>query len=141
MNPITRPGTYARKIGMTQPMTGPIATSSSSRQGLETQTLNPTQARVRADATAKRTVGRSPEAGALRRVRPPSRPEGSDPGSPPATEISSSIGTFARTTDRYSCSQKMTMIPWNVPSGPNSGNAVVAISRSTPSRPVIRSRA
>lgn len=41
----------------------------------------------------------------------------------------------------YNCSQKMTMIPWNAPSGPNSGNAVVAISRSTPSRPVIHSRA
>jgi hypothetical protein len=48
---------------------------------------------------------------------------------------------FTRTADHHSCSQKMTMIPWNSPSGPNSGNAVAAIPRSTPSRPVIRSRA
>ena len=32
-------------------------------------------------------------------------------------------------------SQKMTMMPWNSSSGPNSGNAVVAMSRLTPSKP------
>ena len=46
-----------------------------------------------------------------------------------------------RGTDPYFSSQKMTMIPWNAASGPNNGNAVNAISRSTPSRPAIRSRA
>ena len=34
---------------------------------------------------------------------------------------------LTRTAGTYPCSQKMTMIPWNSSSGPNSGNAVVAI--------------
>ena len=44
---------------------------------------------------------------------------------------------LTRTASPTPCSQKMTMIPWNSSSGPNSGNAVVAISRLTPSSPVI----
>ncbi len=39
---------------------------------------------------------------------------------------------------RVYASQKKTMIPWNSPSGPSSGKAVVATSRSAPSRPVMR---
>ena len=71
MNQITRPGMYARKIGITQPITGPSAASSSLRHGFDTQMLNATQANVRAIAIANRTVGRSPEAGAARLLKPP----------------------------------------------------------------------
>ena len=79
-------------MGITQPMTGPIATSSSSRHGSDTQTLNATHASVSAKAIAKRTVGRRPRAGALRRVRPPNRSRGGrTTGSPSETAISSSI--------------------------------------------------
>ena len=53
MNQITSPGMYARKIGITQPITGPSAASSSLRHGCDTQMLNPTQASVRAIATSE----------------------------------------------------------------------------------------
>ena len=71
-------------------MTGPIASSSSPLHVPDTQTLNPTHARVRVNAIAKRTLGRRPEAGALRHVRPPrGRRDGRrDPRSPSATAIS-----------------------------------------------------
>ena len=74
MNQITSPGMYARKIGITQPITGPIAASSSLRHGSDTQMLNPTQNSVKVKATRNRTVGRSPEAGASRRTKPPNSP-------------------------------------------------------------------
>ena len=48
-------------------MTGPIAAPSSSLHGPDTQTLNATQAKVRTNAIAKRTVRRSPEAGSYPR--------------------------------------------------------------------------
>src|SRR5215467_7278833 len=57
---------------MTHAMTGPSAASSSSLHGPDTQTANATHAIVSVDAITKRMVGRSPEAGAARRVRPPS---------------------------------------------------------------------
>ena len=72
MNPITRPGTYASRIGISQAITGPIASSRSCRHGSDTTTAKPTQAAVSTAAPANRTVGRSPTVGARRRVRPPS---------------------------------------------------------------------
>src|SRR6185437_13674291 len=90
MNQMMRPGMYARKIGITQAMTGPIASSSSPLHIRDTQTLNPTHARVRVNAIAKRTLGRRPDAGALRQIRPPRgrSDERRDPRSPSATAIS-----------------------------------------------------
>src|SRR6478672_4981657 len=74
-------------------MTGPIAFSSSPLHGPDAQTLNATHAAVSANAIANRTVGRSPDAGAWRRVRPPKRRRAGarDPGPPSEAAISSSI--------------------------------------------------
>jgi len=52
-------------------MTGPSEASSSPRQAVDAQTLNPTQPTVRTKAIAKRMLGRRPDAGAFRQVRPP----------------------------------------------------------------------
>ena len=70
--PITTPGMYASRIGITHAMTGPIASSRSERQGAENQTPNPTYAAVRQSAIANRTVGRPPTPGRRRRVKLPS---------------------------------------------------------------------
>src|SRR3954451_21627522 len=71
MKPITRPGMYARKTGITHAMTGPIASLSSFRQGSDTQTLKATQEAVRPKAIAKSTVGRSPAPGLGRDANKP----------------------------------------------------------------------
>ena len=63
---------YASMIGITHPITGPIASSSSDRQGCENQTENPTHATVSVAAPVNRSDGRSPNAGRLRAVNPPS---------------------------------------------------------------------
>ena len=70
MNQITRPGMYARKIGITQPITGPSAASSSLRHGSDTQMLNPTQANVRSDRDHE-PHGRSEPRGRSRTPRQP----------------------------------------------------------------------
>ena len=58
--------------GITHDITGPIACSSWSRHGAETQTPNATLATVNEKAMTKRTVGRGPSPGCLRLVKPPS---------------------------------------------------------------------
>jgi hypothetical protein len=74
-------------------MTGPIASSSSPLHIRDTQTLNTTQAAVRVNAIAKRTLGRRPDAGALRQIRPPRgrRDRRRDPRSPSLVAVSLSI--------------------------------------------------
>ena len=73
MKPITSAGTYASITGITHAAIGPIAASRSERHGCETQTAKPTYASVNVPAAANRTVGRTPNAGRSRAVKPPSR--------------------------------------------------------------------
>ena len=61
--PISVPGTYARSTGITQAMTGPIASSRSERHGADAQMPNAVQATVNVTAIVNRSVGRIPNAG------------------------------------------------------------------------------
>ena len=71
---------YARKIGITQPITGPIAASSSLRHGSDTQMLNPTQTSVKVERdqrTARSAGARKPELHAAQ-SHPTLRPAAAD---------------------------------------------------------------
>ena len=90
MNPMTKPGMYARRIGMTQAITGPIAASRSDRHGADTVIAEPTYTTVSDAATTKRTVGRIPNVGVIAAGEPAQL--AGDPARMPVTNESSGAG-------------------------------------------------
>ena len=78
MNPITSPGMYARSSGITHAITGPIASSSSSRHGPDAQTrTRPSTPSARSQARTGPS-GETLAAGRRRRVKPPKRAPGAN---------------------------------------------------------------